>query len=161
MAKLEIYAIAALVLIAAITAAYLKGRADEHTLLSGQAAQQLLAATQKTEAINGQLTQQSAAHAATLAKLNSDHAAQLASALAAVKPVIVRIPATGSAVVPDAATRASGQPGPGTASGVPASLDIATAELVFAGKYQVCRDALDTYIEFYADVLKRVNIQRP
>lgn len=160
MAKLEIYAIAALVLIAAITAAYLKGRADEHTLLSGQAAQQILAATQKTEAINGQLTQQSAAHAATLAKLNSDHAAQLASALAAVKPVIVRIPAS-SAAVPDAAARASGQPGPGTASGVSASLDIATAELVFAGKYQVCRDALDTYIEFYADVLKRVNIQRP
>jgi hypothetical protein len=156
MGKLEIYAIIALVLIGGTMAAYLKGRADEHTTLSGEAAQQLLAATQKTEAINGQLTAQSAAHAATLAKLNSDHAAQLASALAAAHPVIVRVPANGSAMPrPTAAT--DGHPGPGTLGTLPTSVDIAPAELVFAGKYQACRDALDTYIGFYADVLKRVN----
>lgn len=160
MGKLEIYGIVAAVLLASIAAAYLKGRADERAVLSGESAQQVLAATQKTEAINGQLTAQSASHAATLAQLNSDHAAELARALTSVKPVIVRVPADRAAVSGTAAA-AHSDPGPGPVGSVPASLDIATAELVFAGKYQVCRDALDTYIAFYADVLKRVNGVRP
>ena len=97
-------------------------------------------------------------HTAELAAKDKSHSDQLAAALAGVKPVIVRIPATGGVQAGNAAAGSNGSGGqqPGNGS-MPTSIDIAPAELMFGAKYQTCRDSLATYMVFYEDLRKRVN----
>lgn len=159
--KLEIYAIVALGLILAAIAAGAYERHVGYQEARNEAAAALLEANQKVDRLNGQLQSVSSSHSAELAQHDRDHADQLASVLANpnLKPVIVRVP--GSPVQGNNPTASTdSQSGSGSANGsVPASIDIAPAELVFGAKYQTCRDSLDTYIAFYEDLRQRINVK--
>jgi hypothetical protein len=158
LSKLEIYGIALLVLIAVITAGYLKGRTDERKILTGEAAAQLAAANQKTETLNGQLVQSELSHTQSLAALDKDHADALAAALASIKPVIVRVPVAGSGQVPAASGSANATATAGQSNvPVPVGRDISRPLVVQAGECQQERDSLDTYVAFYEDLRARIN----
>jgi hypothetical protein len=155
--KLELYGIIAAIVLACGAAAYFRGHHSGYMDAKNEAAAALLTANQKVDTLNGQLndlTRLSSQHLADQSKTHSD---QLADALAHVKPVIVRIP--GSPVQANhPAGSASGAAGHGPeVSDLPTSVDLAPAELMFAGQYQACRDALMSYRVFYADLQAKVN----
>jgi hypothetical protein len=155
--KLELYGIIAAIVLACGAAAYFRGHHLGYIAARNEAAADLLKANQKVDTLNGQLNDLTRLSNQQLADQSKAHSDQLADALAHVKPVIVRVPGspmqTGNPTGP-----ASGPAGHGPADGdLPTSLDIAPAELVFAGQYQACRDALNTYKTFYADLQAKVN----
>jgi hypothetical protein len=155
--KIEIYAIILVVLMSCGIGAYFKGRHDGYLEEEGKASAALIAANTKVDQLNAQLTKLTDASSQQLAAQIKSDADQLATALANVKPVIVRVPASG--VQNGGATGTPGTPGgQQPANGdLPASFDIASAELVFAAKYQQCRDSLNVMKYFYADLRKKVN----
>lgn len=161
MNKLEIYGAVVVILILLGFGCYVKGRADEGKAKDGQYAEQLLKANQKVDTLNGQLSTISDKHNAELAQLHQNHSAELASALANVKPVILRVPG-GTVQTPATPGGPVGAAGPRPPdSDLSTGIDIAPAELVFAAKYQTCRDDLAAYLQFYADLRARVNAGLP
>jgi len=158
MNKLEIYGVLLLVVLFSNAAFYLKGHRNGYVERSNEVAADVLKANTKVDTLNGQLQEVTTQHTAELAAKDKAHSDQLATALASVKPVIVRLPPTSGVQAGNSTAAPSGpgrqQSGNGSLS---ASLDIAPAELVFGAKYQACRDSLATYMVFYEDLRKRVN----
>ena len=158
MNKLEIYGVLFLVVLFSNAAFYLGGHHKGYVERSNEVAADVLKANAKVDTLNGQLQEVNTQHTAELAAKDKAHAGQLAAALAGVKPVIVRVPATGGVQTGNAAAGPGSpggqQPGDGSLS---TSIDIAPAELMFGAKYQTCRDSLATYMVFYEDLRKRVN----
>lgn len=158
MTKLEIYGVLLLILLMGNAACYLKGHADGSRSKANEVAADVLKANTKVDTLDEQLHSLSSQHAQDLANKDQAHANQLATALANVKPVIVRVPTAGGVQANNLANPTSGAGGQRSADGdLSASVNIASAELVFAGKYQTCRDSLATYKAFYAGVLAKVN----
>ena len=147
-----------LVILFGNAACYLKGHADGSRAKAAEVAADVLNANNKVDTLNGTLQSTANQYAKDLASKDQTHADQLAAAIASVKPVIVRVPATGSVQAGNSAGSTSGAGGQRSSDGdLSASINIAPAELVFAGKYQTCRDSLATYKAFYAGVLAKVN----
>jgi hypothetical protein len=155
--KLELYGIVLAILMACGAAAYFKGHHSGYLEARNEAAAALLKANQHVDQLNGQLNDLTRLSSQQLADQSKTHSDQLADALAHVKPVIVRLP--GSAMQASyPAGSAAGVAGQRSADGdLSARIDIAPAELVFAGQYQTCRDALNTYKAFYAALQAKVN----
>ncbi len=158
MNKLEIYGVLFLVVLFSNAAFYLEGHHKGRVEMKNEIAADVLKANTKVDTLNGQLQEVNTQHTAELAAKDKAHSDQLAAALASVKPVVVRVPATGGVQTGDSAAGSSGPSGqqPGNGS-LPTSIDIAPAELMFGAKYQTCRDSLATYMVFYEDLRKRVN----
>lgn len=155
--RFEIYGLILLGLILAALAAGAYERHVGYQERADQDASDLLKANNKVDTLNGQLQSISSTHAAELAQQAKDNAAQLAGAIAGVKPVIVRVPTASGLQTGDPTGATGGVGGQQPANGgVSTNFDIAPAELVFGAKYQTCRDSLNTYIQFYADLKKKV-----
>lgn len=157
--KLEIYGIVLAGLIACVIAAYLKGHHSGYTEAQNAAAQEVLKANQRTDLLNEQLSTVRDDSAAALALQGKIHSDQLSSALAHVKPVLVRVGADSGRVLQTPA--AAGHPAAPGQPDVPVSavIDIAPAEYMLAAECQQDRDALDSYVGFYANLLKRTAAQ--
>lgn len=149
MSKLEIYGIAALVLVLCLVGAYFKGRGDGYEVATEKGAAAVLKANAKVDQLNQQLLTGSQEHARVIAQRDDQHEKDLDAARARLKPVIVRIPADQGQLPTPAPGATPTDAAAGGSAQLPVSVerDIGAALLVLARNCQRDRDKVTGWQE--------------